>query len=48
MIWNDDMLEVMEHKVEAFSVSSRCRMVEGFEEWIFSGGLWSSMLVGSG
>lgn len=36
MIWNVDRVEVMDHEVGAFSISSRYRMVEGVEEWIFS------------
>lgn len=37
MIWNEEKVEVLEWEVGAYSISIRCKMVDGEDEWVFSG-----------
>lgn len=37
LMWNEDSVEVLDHEIRAFSISVRCRKINGGEEWVFSG-----------
>lgn len=43
--WNEDRIEMLEFEVGAFSISIRCRMVDGMEEWMFRG-VYGTVLLG--
>lgn len=37
LIWNEDKVEVMDHKIGAFSISVHCKTKNGLEDWVYSG-----------
>lgn len=37
LVWNDEKLKVLDNEVGAFSISIQCRVLNEFEDWVFSG-----------
>lgn len=37
MVWNNEIVEVLEHEISAYSIFLRCRLKGKVEEWVFSG-----------
>lgn len=48
MIWKDEKVEVLEHETEAFSITIRCRLIGGLDDWILSVCVWTGFEWGSG